>query len=119
MPVNAISAYSAQSRDRLENFNGLQLVYIGWDRHLMFCAPMTFALPPAMPFAEFIDSVVKPAIAPHPDAAQVDFAKAQWLLDDQPFTPDLNASLTANGVGHKSLLYLTTPGLNGIKGSGN
>lgn len=101
MPVNAIGAYPAQSRDRLENFNGRQLLYLGWSRHLLFCAPMTFALPPEMTFGEFLESVVKPAIAPHPDAAFVDFAKAEWQLDDQPFAPDLAASLSANGIGHK------------------
>lgn len=119
MPVKAIATYTAQSRDRLENFNGMQVVCFGWERHLMFCSPVTFVLAPNMTFAEFLDSVVKPAIAPHPDAAFVDFAKAEWQLDDQPFVPDLAASLSANGIGHKSLLLLSTPGLDGIHGSHN
>ncbi len=119
MPVSAIGAYQAQSADRLETFHGLQLVYLCWDRHLIFCAPMTFPLSPDMRFADFLEQVVKPAIAPHPDAEHVDFAKAQWLLDDQPFTPAPDASLQANGILHKSLLHLTTPGLNGLQGSCN
>ena len=65
MPVTAIGAYSAQPLDSQHHFNGAQLVYLGWDRHLMFCAPFTFPLPPDMAFADFLEQVVKPAIAPH------------------------------------------------------
>ncbi|AYF88657.1 phenol hydroxylase subunit P4 [Pseudomonas sp. JS3066] len=119
MPVTAIGAYAAQSLDRQENFNGLQLVYLCWERHLMFCAPFTLPLPPDMPFADFIEQVVKPAIAAHPDAAKVDFAKASWRLDDTEFQPDLTTGLAANGIGHKSLLRLFTPGLDGLNGSFN
>jgi phenol hydroxylase P4 protein len=61
-----------------------------------------------MPFSDFIEQVVKPSIARHPDAPQVDFAQALWRLNDQPFTPDLGASLIANGIDHKSLLHLDT-----------
>lgn len=119
MSVTAIGAYEAQPLDRRENFHGLQLVYFAWNRHLMFCSPMTFPLAPGLSFADFLEQVVRPAIAAHPDAARVDFAKAQWLLDDQPFSPDPAASLEGNGIGHKSLLHLTTPGLNGLGGSCN
>lgn len=119
MPVTAIGAYSAQPLDSQQHFNGAQLVYLGWDRHLMFCAPFTFPLPPDMAFADFLEQVVKPAIAAHPDARQVNFSEARWRLDGQPFTPELQLSLIANGIGHKSLLNLVTPGLNGLAGSGN
>ncbi|WP_433770570.1 phenol hydroxylase subunit P4 [Pseudomonas putida] len=119
MPVTAIGAYNAQPLDHQGNFHGLQLVYLCWEKHLMFCAPFTFPLPPAMPFSDFIEQVVKPSIARHPDAAQVDFSQAQWCLNERPFTPDNAASLIANGIDHKSLLHLYTPGLNGIAGSFN
>lgn len=119
MPVTAIGAYAAQSLDRQENFNGLQLVYLCWERHLMFCAPFTLPLPPDMPFADFIENVVKPAIAPHPDAARVDFGTARWRLDDADFQPNPQLGLVANGIGHKSLLHLSTPGLDGLNGSFN
>ncbi|MGY2260906.1 phenol hydroxylase subunit P4 [Pseudomonas sp. SDO55104_S430] len=119
MPVTAIGAYNAQPLDHQANFHGLQLVYLCWEKHLMFCAPFTFPLPPDMPFGAFIEQVVKPSIASHPDAARVDFSQAQWRLNDQPFSPDNNSSLIANGIDHKSLLHLNTPGLNGIAGSFN
>jgi len=32
--------------------------------------------------------------------------------------PDRNKSLAENGIGHKDLIRLTTPGLDGIAGSG-
>lgn len=119
MPVTAISAYSAQPLDSQDKFNGLQLVYLCWEKHLMYCAPFTFPLPPAMAFGEFIERVVKPSISHHPDAPRVDFSRALWRLNDQPFTPDNAASLTDNGIDHKSLLHLNTPGLNGIGGTFN
>ena len=37
---------------------------------------------------------------------------------DTPFTPDRDTSLRDNGIGHKDLIRLITPGLNGIAGSG-
>ncbi|MNE91774.1 hypothetical protein D3C80_1894240 [compost metagenome] len=72
-----------------------------------------------MPFGDFIEQVVKPVISQHPDAPAVDFASAQWRLDDQPFAPQAQASLTANRIGHKSMLHLHTPGLTGIAGTCN
>lgn len=119
MPVTAIGPYEAIALDRQENFNGLQLVYLCWERHLMFCAPFTWPLPPQMLFADFLTQVLRPALVAHPDAAQVDFTIAHWRLNDRPFVPDPALSLAANGIDHKSLLHLDTPGLNGIAGTGN
>lgn len=119
MPVTAIGPYEAHALDRQENFHGLQLVYLCWEKHLMFCAPFTFPLPPEMSFADFIEQVVKPSISQHPDAPLVDFGTALWRLDDQAFIPNGAASLIENGIGHKSLLHLATPGLNGIAGTFN
>jgi phenol hydroxylase P4 protein len=117
MPVTSIGAYEAQPLDRQENFHGLQLVYLCWEKHLMFCAPFTFPLPPAMPFADFIEQVVKPSISQHPEASRVDFSLALWRLKDQPFKPDNAASLIDKGIDHKILLHLATPGLIGIGGT--
>ncbi|MFD2645189.1 phenol hydroxylase subunit P4 [Pseudomonas japonica] len=119
MPVTAIGAYAATPLDSQDKFNGAQLVYLCWEKHLMYCAPFTFPLPPTMLFGDFLAQVVKPSIAQHPDAPAVDFAAASWRLDGRPFTPDANASLAGNGIGHKSLLHLNTPGLTGIAGTCN
>lgn len=119
MPVTAISAYEAQPLDSQDKFHGLQLVYLCWERHLMFCAPFTFPLSPTLLFGEFIEQVLKPSISRHPDAPHVDFSQALWRLNDQPFSPDNAASLIDNGIDHKSLLHMNTPGLNGIAGTFN
>ena len=118
MSVAAVKPYAFPAQDVRQNFPA-PLLYIGWEDHLMVCAPVCLPLPPDMPFGDFIENVVKPSIAPHPDAAKVDFAKVLWRLDDADFQPDLKAGLAANGIGHKSLLRLSTPGLDGLNGSFN
>jgi phenol/toluene 2-monooxygenase (NADH) P4/A4 len=40
------------------------------------------------------------------------------LLDGNAFKPTLDKSLADNGVSHKSLIRMVTPGLNGINNSG-
>ena len=48
MAVAAITPdYTGERLDRVENFHGNIVVYVGWDRHLMFCSPIAFATPPA------------------------------------------------------------------------
>ena len=117
MPVKSIGEYRFRPQDLQENFHGNQLLYIGWDRHLMFCSPVALLVPPSMSFAELLDQRVKPAYATHPDSAAVDLREAIWYLNDQPFQPNLFASLEANGLRHKDMLRLVTPGLDGIAGS--
>jgi phenol hydroxylase P4 protein len=39
------------------------------------------------------------------------------LLNDEPWAPDFAASLDANGLRHKDMLRLQTPGLNGLGNS--
>lgn len=117
MPVKSIGEYSFRPLDQQENFHGHQLLYVGWDRHLMYCAPFALLVAPAQTFAELIDQVIKPAIAAHPDSAVADLRGATWYLNDQPFQPDFDASLEANGLRHKDMLRFDTPGLNGIAGS--
>jgi len=104
--------------DKVENFNGMQLLYVLWPNHLMFCAPFALLVQPDMTFGAMVEEILKPATASHPDAANADFLAAQWLLNDEPFTPDADASLIDNGIDHKSMLTVTTPGLNGLAGAG-
>lgn len=117
MPVKSIGEYKFRPLDLQENFHGQQLLYVGWDRHLMYCAPFAFLVAPTQTFAEFIEQVLRPAIAAHPDSARADLRSALWYLNDEAFQPDFNASLEANGLGHKDMLRLDTPGLKGIAGS--
>ncbi|MFG1214598.1 phenol hydroxylase subunit P4 [Xanthobacter flavus] len=104
-------------RDARKNFHGNILVYVHWEEHLSFCAAVAFPLPPAMPFGALVSDVIAPAYAAHPDAARIDWSKAEWQIDGLRVVPDLSASLEANGLGHKSLVRFKTPGLHGWKGS--
>lgn len=106
-----------EPKDRLENFHGNQLLYVGWEDHLMFCAPFCFPLPPDMPFQAVIDKVLPPAFGYHPDFAKIDWNQAEWKTSGQPFVPDGSKSLLENGLGHKAVIRFRTPGLTGIAGS--
>lgn len=117
MAVAAIKDYVGESKDRLENFHGAQLLYIGWEDHLMFCAPFCFPLPPSMPFQAVIDQVLPSAFGYHPDFAQIDWSQAEWKKSGQPWQPDPARSLAENGLVHKDVIRMRTPGLSGIKGS--
>ncbi len=118
MSVNALYDYKFEPKDKVENFHGMQLLYVLWPDHLMFCAPFALLVQPEMTFKALVEEILKPATASHPEAAKADFLGGQWLLNDEPFTPDANASLKDNGIDHKSMLTVTTPGLKGIAGTG-
>ena len=119
MAVRAITPdYIGEVKDKLENFHGNQLVFAGWDGHLLFPAPFAWPLPPAMPFAALRDQVMAGTFGIHPEWAAINWETAQWLLDGQPFTPDLAKGLAEQGIGHKSVLRLQTPELKGFMGAG-
>ncbi|MFW1678111.1 phenol hydroxylase subunit P4 [Pontibacter sp. JAM-7] len=109
--------YQGQVRDRMENFNGNQLVYVGWDKHMMFCAAFAFSVPPELIFKALIEEVMAEGFSPHPEYQQVNWATAEWLLDGQPFIPQMDVALKDQGIGHKSLLRFQTPELKGFQGA--
>ncbi|MDZ7809433.1 MAG: phenol hydroxylase subunit P4 [Arhodomonas sp.] len=117
MPVQAMYDYRATPADLQENFHGNQLVYFGWDQHLMFCSPVCLPLPPSMPFGALIKEVLPGVYGTHPDWAHIDWNAVEWNVDGEPFTPDMEAGLIDQGIGHKSLIRFRTPGLNGIGGA--
>ncbi|MEB3734027.1 phenol hydroxylase subunit P4 [Halopseudomonas pachastrellae] len=65
MSVKALYQYTAEPRDLQANFNGMQLVYLYWPNHLLFCSPFSFLASPEMSMGEFCEEVVRPAIAAH------------------------------------------------------
>ena len=67
MSVKSIGDYSFTPKDKVENFHGNMLVYMQWEKHLSFCAPLAFPLPPDMPFGDLVAGVLAPAYAVHPD----------------------------------------------------
>lgn len=117
MTVKALYEYKFEPKDKANKFHGMQLLYLCWSNHLLFCAPFAFLVAPDITFSEFIETILTPAIAAHPDAEVADFSGAEWLLNDKVFVPELSASLKDNGIDHKSMLTVKTQGLNGIAGS--
>ena len=105
------------ARDRVENFHGNQVVYLHWEKHLSFCAPMAFPLPPAMAFGALVGELIPNVYGKHPEFAKVDWVKVRWTLDGKSFVPALDRTLAENGIGHKSVLRFETPGLHGFAGA--
>ena len=106
--------YIGEVRDRVENFHGNQLLYIGWDDHLMFAAPMCIPVAPGMPFGALVKDVLPRLYASHPDWERIDWQAVRWLRSGRPFVPEADRSLADNGLDHKSVVRFRTPGLTGL-----
>lgn len=114
MTVAAIKEYVGVARDRVENFNGKQLVYASWDHHLLFAAPFLLYAAPQMSFRELVEGPLTALVQPDPDGAAIDWAQVEWLKSNQPWSPDFDRSLADNGVGHKDQIRFRTPGLTSL-----
>ena len=114
MAVVSTKEYIGVPRDRVENYNGNWIVYVSWDQHLLFAASFMTCLSPATLFGDWVQNSVMPLMAPDPDADKVDWTSVTWIKGGETFTPDWQASLEANGLGHKTHLRFQTPGLNSI-----
>lgn len=109
--------YTGEKRDRVENFNGNQLLYIGWEDHLMYCAPLCIPVPPSLPFAALTQEIIPGLYALHPDMEKLDWSAVEWFRSGIRFTPDPEKSLLDNGLGHKASLKFRTPDLKGVANS--
>ncbi|TCP07102.1 MULTISPECIES: phenol hydroxylase subunit P4 [Caldimonas] len=116
MSVTAIGTYDFPARDVRENFPA-PLLYIGWEDHMMFCAPFCLPLPAEMPFGAMVENVLPGAFGDHPDFERIDWSQVQWFKSGQPWQPDFGKTLAENGLGHKDAIRFRTPGLTGIRGS--
>ncbi|QNP58228.1 phenol hydroxylase subunit P4 [Paenacidovorax monticola] len=116
MSTVALQPYDFPAKDVRGNFPA-PLLYIGWEDHLMFCAPFCLPLPPDMLFGALATQVLPGVFGAHPDFARIDWSRAEWLKSGQPWQPDPAKSLADNGLGHKDVIRLRTPGLTGIAGS--
>lgn len=116
MSVVAVKPYNFPAKDVREKFPA-PLLYIGWEDHLLICAPVALPLPPETPFGALAQAVLPGVYGYHPDFAKIDWSKVEWFKSGQPWTPDPAKSLQKNGLKHKDVIRFRTPGLTGIAGT--
>ena len=114
--VVSLGAYAFPARDVSANF-AQPLLYVGWDEHMMFCAPLTVPFDLNTRFGAIATTLLPALYGEHPDFARIDWRKVQWFRGSTWFTPDPERSLAEQGFHHKSVLRFRTPGLEGIRGS--
>ncbi len=116
MSVTAIGSYHHVSHDGAARFDH-PLLYLAWDEHMMFAAPIAGMHDLATRFDELVHKVLPRLYGEHPDFANIHWDRVQWFRGDVMFTPDMNKTLADHGFGHKSVLRFRTPGLEGLRGS--
>lgn len=114
MTVTAIGDYHFAPSDHAGVYGDNQIVYFCWEGHLLFAAPYITFVPRNTVLSQYLEETIRPLIGPDPDSGAVDWAKAQWSIGPDAFTPDFGATLGANGIGHKKKLIMRTPGLNSL-----
>lgn len=110
MPVIALEpGYGGIVRDRQQDFNGVQLLFIEWAAHPLIACPITVPVPPGTRFGELLSGALTQSVfGQQPDWPSVDWSRATWRMNDAPFVPDLGKTLAEQGVAHKTFLTLTT-----------
>ena len=116
MSVVALKPYKFPARDARENFPA-PLLFIGWEDHLLFAAPVALPLPSDTLFGALCTQVLPGTYGYHPDFSKIDWSQVQWFKSGQPFNPVASKTFADNGLGHKDVIRFRTPGLTGIKGS--
>ncbi|MEO0315653.1 MAG: hypothetical protein RI928_2109 [Pseudomonadota bacterium] len=116
MNVAAINQEVHASHDSAAHFSQ-PLIYIGWDEHMMFAAPIVQLLSLETSFDELMHKVLPALYGAHPQFALIHWEQVQWFRGSTMFTPRASASLAAHGFTHKSVLRFRTPGLEGLRGS--
>ncbi|OJU90892.1 MAG: phenol hydroxylase [Burkholderiales bacterium 66-5] len=116
MSVVALKPYKFPARDARENFPA-PLLFIGWEDHLLFAAPVALPLPSDTLFGALSQAVLPDIFGYHPDFAKIDWSKAEWFKSGEPWSPDPAKSLAENGLKHKDAIRFRTPGLTGVAGS--
>lgn len=114
MSLASIGTYKIPPRDHAGIYGDKQLVYFCWEGHLLFAAPYISFVSGDLPLGEFLEQTIAPLMAPDPDAGAVEWEKAEWFNGPNRFTPNFDASLEANGIGHKHKIIMKTPGLNSL-----
>ena len=116
MTVTAPAPNKLAARDAVENFPA-PLLYVGWDQHMMFCAPLCVLVPGQTVFADLVQQLLPKLFGQHPDFPRIAWPRVQWFRSATLFTPAMGQTLAEQGFKHKSVLRFRTPGLEGLKGS--
>lgn len=111
----AVGDYPIRQRDDESLFYGKRLIFLSWENHLMFAAPLCVPLPPTLPFGALIRDVLPDLYGEHPEFEDIDWKRTQWFNSDKRFIPDVGKSLEQHGLGHKTLIRFRTPALEGSR----
>jgi phenol hydroxylase P4 protein len=118
MSICSLRPYIVEAKDTMDKFPA-PLLFVGWDHHHMFCAPVCIPIPADTPFEALVSDILPAVYGEHPDFIAIDWAEVIWLKSGRAFMPRCDSSLAENGLGHKDVIRFKTPSLKGIKGSGS
>lgn len=116
MNVAATGNYQHASHDGAARFAN-PLLYIGWDEHMIFAAPVVQMLSLDTTFEELMHKLLPKLYGAHPDFGLIRWEQVQWFRGSTMFTPRPLGTLAEHGFTHKSVLRFRTPGLEGLRGS--
>lgn len=111
----AIGDYPIRQQDDESKFHGNRLVFLCWENHLMYGAPLAVPLPPSLPFGALVRDVLPELYGEHPEFESIDWKRTIWFNSDKRFIPDMGKSLEQHGLSHKSLIKFRTPALEGSR----
>lgn len=111
----AIGDYPMLQQDDESKFHGNRLIFLCWESHLMYGAPLAVPLPPSLPFGALVRDVLPELYGEHPEFESIDWKRTVWFNSDKRFIPDMGKSLEQHGLSHKSLIKFRTPALEGSR----
>jgi len=110
-----IGEYPLIQRDKENLFHGKRMIYLSWENHLMYAAPLCVPLPPTLPFGALVRDVLPELYGEHPEFEDIDWKRTLWFNSNKRFIPDFGKSLEHHGLAHKSLIRFRTPALEGSR----
>ncbi|MEY4757301.1 MAG: hypothetical protein RJA34_2199 [Pseudomonadota bacterium] len=113
--MRQLGDYPFLQQDAESLFHGKRLIYLSWDNHLMFAAPMCVPLPPTLPFGALVRDVLPDLYGEHREFEAIDWHRTQWFNSAKRFIPDFGKSLQHHGIAHKDLIRFRTPALEGSR----
>lgn len=111
----SVGDYPLRQQDDESVFHGKRLIFLCWENHLMYGAPLCVPLPPSLPFGALVRDVLPELYGEHPEFESIDWKRTQWFNSNKRFIPDMGKSLEQHGLSHKSLIKFITPALEGSR----